>query len=323
MTPVNLYAVRELTKRYESSGVLANDSISLDIRQGENLGVFGPNGAGKTTFVRQIAGLLRPSSGSIGLLGQDVVRHPEVVSRYVSFFGQSTPILRNYRVSEVLISAGVLRGLSAARAKRQANALMERFDLCSIANQRLAKLSGGQVRLSTLLASFMGDPKGVVLDEPTNDLDPANRSKLWQFLEDLRARHGVTVILTSHNLAEAERYVDRAVFIDRGRLVALGTPGELKRAVANLVRLEIRVKEAHILATDPLLRVIPNSRSPKPGFWEITAAPDEAERLLGQVVSLLGLEAIDDFRLVTPTMDDVYIRLTSRQTEPTGAPYAS
>jgi len=323
MTPVNLYAVRELTKRYESSGVLANDSISLDIRQGENVGIFGPNGAGKTTFVRQITALLHPSSGSIELLGQDVVRHPELVPRYVSFFGQRTLILRNHRVSEVLISAGVLRGLSAARAKRQANALIEQFGFGSIANQRLAQLSGGQVRLSTLLAAFMGDPKAVVLDEPTNDLDPANRSKLWQFLENLRAKHGVTVIFTSHNLAEAERYVDRAAFINRGRLVALGTPGELKRAVANLVRLEIRVKEACIPTTEPLLRGIPNSTSRKPGFWEIAAPPEEAERLFGQVVSLVGLESIDDFRLVTPTMDDVYIRLTSSEAQPTGVPYAN
>lgn len=320
---MNLYVIRQLTKRYEQGGVLANDSISLDVHQGEILGIFGPNGAGKTTFVRQITALLRPTSGSIELLGQDVVHHPEVVPQYVSFFGQRTPILRNYKVAEVLICAGVLRGLLAARAKQQANALIERFDLGSIANQRLAKLSGGQVRLSTLLASFMGNPKGVVLDEPTNDLDPANRGKLWQLLEELQTKHDVTVIFTSHNLSEAERHVDRAAFIDHGRLVALGTPGELKRAVANLVRLEIRVKEAYILTTEPLLRVIPNSRSSKPGFWEITTAPEEAERLLGRVISLVGLEAIDDFRLVTPTMDDVYIRLTSGQTQPIGVPYAN
>lgn len=164
---MNLYVIRQLTKRYEPGGVLANDSISLDIRQGEILGIFGPNGAGKTTFVRQITALLRPTSGSIELLGQDIVRHPEVVPRHVSFFGQHTPILRNYKVAEVLIYSGVLRGLPVAQAKRQANALIEWFDLGPIANQRLARLSGGQVRLATLLAAFMGNPKGVVLDEPT------------------------------------------------------------------------------------------------------------------------------------------------------------
>lgn len=319
---MNLYVIRQLTKRYEPGGVLANDSISLDIRQGEILGIFGPNGAGKTTFVRQITALLRPTSGSIELLGQDIVRHPEVVPRHVSFFGQHTPILRNYKVAEVLIYSGVLRGLPVAQAKRQANALIEWFDLGPIANQRLARLSGGQVRLATLLAAFMGNPKGVVLDEPTNDLDPTNRNKLWQFLEELRAKYGVTVVLTSHNLSEAERCIDRAAFISSGRLVALGTPGELKRAVANLVRLEIRIKEAHISATEPLLNLVPNSRNRKPGFWEITATPEEAERLLGQVISLVGLEALDDFRLVTPTMDDVYILLTSRQVKPTGVLHA-
>ncbi|RIH84091.1 ABC transporter ATP-binding protein [Calidithermus roseus] len=318
---MNLYVIRELTKRYEARGVLANDAISLDIRQGEILGVFGPNGAGKTTFVRQITALLRPSSGRIELLGQDVVRHPAVVPRYVGFFGQRAPILRNYTVAEVLVYAGVLRGLPAARARRQAHALIDRFELGAIAGQRLAQLSGGQARLPTLLATFMGDPRGVVLDEPTNELDPANRSRLWQFLDELRAQHGVTVVLTSHNLAEAERYVERAAFIDRGRLVALGTPGELKRAVANLVRLEIRIREPFLASVEPRLRGLPGSRSPKPGFWELTATPEEADRLLGRVVALVGLEALDDFRLVTPSMDDVYLRLTSGAAGP-GVPHA-
>jgi ABC-type multidrug transport system ATPase subunit len=316
---LNLYVIRELTKRYRPRGVLANDAISLDIRQGEILGIFGPNGAGKTTLVRQITALLRPCSGQIELLGQDVVRHPAVVPQYVGFFGQRAPILRNYTVAEVLVYAGVLRGLSAARAKRQAQALMDRFELGAIAASRLSQLSGGQVRLPTLLATFMGHPRGVVLDEPTNELDPANRARLWQFLDELRAQHGLSVVLTSHNLAEAERYVERAAFIDRGRLVALGTPGELKRAVANLVRLEIRVKESFAASVEPRLQSLPGSRSPKPGFWELTATPEEADLLLGRVVALVGLEALDDFRLVTPSMDDVYVRLTSGTAGPGAA----
>ncbi len=121
---MNLYVIRQLTKRYEPGGVLANDSISLDIRQGEIVGIFGPNGAGKTTFVRQITALLRPSSGSIELLGQDIVRHPEVVPRYVSFFGQRTPILRNYKVAEVLD----LRGRTPGPPRRPGQATGQRAD---------------------------------------------------------------------------------------------------------------------------------------------------------------------------------------------------
>lgn len=170
---MNLYAIRELVKCYALQGVLANDAISLDIRQGKILGVFGPNGAGKTTFVRQITALLRPSSGRIELLGQDVVRHPEVVPRHVGFFGQRAPILRNYTVAEVLVYAGVLRGLPTARAKRQVDALDERVDLGAIAGQRLARLSGGQVRLPTLLATFMGNPRGwCSTSQPTSRTRP-------------------------------------------------------------------------------------------------------------------------------------------------------
>jgi len=172
---MNLYNIQDLTKRYGTQGVLANDAISLEVRQGEMLGVFGPNGAGKTTLVRQMTGLLRPTSGRIELLGQDVVRHPGAVPRHVSFYGQRAPILRNHTVAEVLVYAGVLRGLSVSKAHRQAQALLERFELLSIAKRRLAQLSGGQVRPPTLLSAFMGELRGVVLDEPTNELDPVNR----------------------------------------------------------------------------------------------------------------------------------------------------
>ncbi|WP_245969984.1 hypothetical protein [Calidithermus roseus] len=160
----------------------------------------------------------------------------------------------------------------------------------------------------------MGKLRGVVLDEPTNELDPANRGRLWQFLDELRAQHGVTVVLTSHNLAEAERYVERAAFIDRGRLVALGSPGEPKRAVANLVRLEVRVKEPYLLQAEARLMSLPGSRNPRPGFFELTAWPEEAQLLLSQVLGEVGMEALDDFRLVTPSMDDVYVLLTSKKT---------
>lgn len=308
-----LYHIHNLTKRYGTRGVLANDAISLDIRQGEVLGIFGPNGAGKTTLVRQITGLLRPTSGQIELLGQDVVRYPGAVPRYVSFYGQRAPILRNYTVVEVLVYAGVLRGLPVPKAHQQAQALLERFDLMPIARRRLAQLSGGQVRLPTLLSAFMGKLRGVVLDEPTNELDPANRQRLWQFLEELCCQ-GMTVVLTSHNLAEAERYVERVAFIDHGRLVALGTPGELKRRVAELVRLEVRVKEPYLLQAEARLLALPGSRNPKPGFFELTARPEEAQLLLSRVLGEVGMEALDDFRLVTPSMDDVYVFLTAKKT---------
>ncbi|WP_276959664.1 ABC transporter ATP-binding protein [Allomeiothermus silvanus] len=310
---MNLYVIRKLTKRYGARGVLANDAISLDIRQGEILGVFGPNGAGKTTLVRQITGLLRPTSGQIELLGHDVVRHPGAVPRHVSFYGQRAPILRNYTVAEVLVYAGVLRSLPVLKAHQQAQALLERFDLLPIAKRRLAQLSGGQVCLPTLLSAFMGKLRGVVLDEPTNELDPANRQRLWQFLEELRSQ-GVTVVLTSHNLAEAERYVERVAFINHGRLVALGTPGELKRTVSERVRLEVRVKEPYLLQAEARLRTLPDCRNPRPGFFELTSRPEEAQRLLSQVLGEVGMEALDDFRLVTPSMDDVYVLLTAQKT---------
>jgi ABC-type multidrug transport system ATPase subunit len=306
------YEVEQLTKRYRGQGQPANEDISLTIAQGEFFGVFGPNGAGKTTLVRQLTALLKPTAGSIRLFAHDVVRRPEVVPRSVGYYGQKVAALRQHTPEEVLVITGVLRGLATAEARRQAAALIARFDLGAVARRRLATLSGGEQRLAVLLATLVGAPPVLIFDEPTNELDPVRRRHFWEQLDTLNRERGTTVVLTTHNLVEAEQVVERVALIDRGRLVALATPGELKRRVADRVRLEVRLREPALARAEPGLAGLPGARRLRPGRWEIAAPQAEAAALLPRVVNLVGLDALDDFRLLTPTLEDVYVHFTGR-----------
>ncbi len=310
--PTAVYEVEHLTKRYRQGATPANDDISLSIPQGEFLGVFGPNGAGKTTLLRQLVGLLAPTSGSIRLFGQDVVRRPEAVPGYVGYYGQKVAALRNHTVREVLSITGILRGLPADEASRESARLIARFELGVFADRRLSTLSGGEQRLGVLLATFMGEPPVLVLDEPTNELDPVRRRTLWDYLQGLVSSRGATVLLATHNLSEAESVVERVALVDRGRLVALATPGELKRRVADRVRLDIRLRDACLERAEQGLEGLPGSRRLRPGRWAIVAPQERAAELLPEVLTAVGLEALDDFRLITPTLEDVYVHFTGR-----------
>lgn len=301
------YVVEDLCKVFMPAGVRANREISLCIRQGEIFGIFGPNGAGKTTLVRQLAGLLKPTSGRISLFGRDVVAQPGIVPHYVSYYGQKVMALRAHKVREVILHSAVLRGMPVCDARRQTAELIERFGLAAIADRIMHRLSGGQQRQTALLATLTGDRPLLILDEPTNELDPANRRLVWEYLTEINREHGTTILLVTHNVLEAEQVVERVAIIDRGAAVAVGTPGELKAQVDYTVRVEVRLKPGK---DGGALAALPGSVRLREGWYRITAAREQAQELLGLVAARTGLADLDDFRLVTPSLEDVYLRYT-------------
>lgn len=307
-----VYRVKQLTKIYGAQGPVANDNIDLEIAQGELFGIFGPNGAGKTTLVRQMAGLLKPTSGQIYLFEYDVIATPSVVPHYVGYYGQKVLALEAHKLHEVLYITGLLRGQSGVDAHRQRENLIARFELEGLADRLMSQLSGGERRLAALLATFMSYPPILILDEPTNELDPVRRRQVWEYLWELNRERGVTIILITHNLLEAENAVERVAIIDRGRLKALGTPGELKRQVADNVRLELRLRDGCGQDSEEFLAQLAGSVRIRPGRWQITVPKDRALSLLSVVLEELGLEVLDDFRLITPTLEDVYIGVTGK-----------
>ncbi|NYI07122.1 ABC transporter ATP-binding protein [Allostreptomyces psammosilenae] len=291
--------------------VRANDGIDLDIARGEVFGLLGPNGAGKSTLVRQLAGLLRPDAGAIDLLGHDLVRSPHLASRLIGYLGQESTALDELPVALAVETTARLRGLDRARARAERDAVIEELGLAPLADTPLRRLSGGQRRLACVAAALTGDRPVLILDEPTTGMDPVARRAVWAALGRRRAEQGTTVLLVTHNVLEAEFVLDRVAVVDRGRVIACDTPGGLKALVADDVRLEL------VWRDEPPedLPVVAGlaARATRVGRrWTLRMPAGEARELLGRITGGPALAALDDFRLTTPSLEDVYLALGGR-----------
>jgi ABC-2 type transport system ATP-binding protein len=209
--------------------IRALDRLDLEVRAGEFFGFLGPNGAGKTTTVHLLATLLRPSRGTAAVAGHDVVRDSLAVRRSIGLVFQETTLDRDLSVEENLRFAARLWNVPAPRARARIGALLEQFGLADRRRDPVRTLSGGMRRALDLARGILHEPRILFLDEPTAGLDPRARRALWDLVRALRAASGLTVFLTTHYVEEAEP-CDRVAVLDRGRLAALGSPAELKRA---------------------------------------------------------------------------------------------
>ncbi len=304
-----VYCLHDLTKIYKNGNVLANDHISLEITAGEIFGIFGPNGAGKTTLVRQMAGLIKPSSGSILLNGLDVVANPGLIPETVAYFSQAPWILWSLKVWETIYFTGIFRGLSRKVARQETDLLMTELGLYDIRDRLMERLSGGQSKLLGIAAALIGERPVLILDEPTNELDPMNRVKVWELLARLCREKHTTIILVTHNVLEAEQVVDRVIIVDRGKIMAAGTPGELKARVDDRVRIEITFKYGAPDEEVAVIRSFANARSLKAGKWQLCVPKQDAAAVYQQIISRIDIGFLDDFRLATTTLEDVYMRM--------------
>ena len=226
MVTAPVLEVEDVCKRYRRGGVVANDGIRLEVAEGEVLGLLGPNGAGKTTLVNQILGVLVPDSGSIRIDGHDVVARPALARRLCSYQPQATAPVEGLTPREAIELVGRIRGGATKEVARRASELLGALDL-SPAADRLVPLSGGMARLTGFCMAAVVPGRVVVLDEPTNDVDPLRRRILWSLVRGL-ADGGAAVLLVTHNVVESERGVDRLAIVARGRVLAEGTPAALK-----------------------------------------------------------------------------------------------
>ncbi|MBX6389720.1 MAG: ABC transporter ATP-binding protein [Frankia sp.] len=314
------YAVRGLTRRHRAPDrvVVANDRIDLDIPAGEVFGILGPNGAGKTTFVRQLMGLLRPDEGSIELFGHDVLARPDLPARFAAYLGQSDLALAELPVATAVETTGRMRGLSRAAAKAERDAVLDELGLAEAAGQPLGRLSGGQRRLACVAATLVGERPVLVLDEPTTGLDPRARRAVWAALQRRRDSAGVTVVLITHNVLEAETVLDRVAVLDAGRVIACDTPGRLKAMVDADVRLDLAWR-ADPPADDPTVRLLGRDAVVTGRRWTVRMPSERAREALAQLTTGPAFAALDDFSLATPSLEDVYLCLggTSRDLERT------
>jgi ABC-2 type transport system ATP-binding protein len=225
--------VEDLAKTY-ADATEAVRGVTLRVEAGECYGLLGPNGAGKSTTVGMLGTLVRPTAGRALVAGFDVADQPREVRRRIGFAMQDVGVDEFATARELLVLQGRLHGLFRAEARRRAGLLLAMVDLAEVADKRLGEFSGGMKRRVDLAAALMHLPPIVFLDEPTEGLDPRARAAIWDALDRLRGTLGVTVVLTTHYMDEADRLCDRIGIFDRGTVVAEGPPAALKAAVGSL-----------------------------------------------------------------------------------------
>ncbi len=309
--PVRTVAVSLEGLRRHRGDVLATDDVSLEVLAGEVFGLLGPNGAGKTTLVRQLVGVLRPEAGRVALLGQDVTADPRAASRLLAYLAQDEPALNELPVGLAVETTGRLRGLSRRDARAQTAHLLDELGLADVRERPLTKLSGGQRRLAQVAAALIADRPLLVLDEPTTGLDALARRAVWEVLRRRRTEAGVTVVLVTHNVLEAEQVLDRVAVLDRGRVIACDTPGRLKALVSHDVRLDLVWRDEPPVGEPAVAALL--ARSEVDGRrWSARLPAADAREALGRLTAGPALAALDDFTLATPTLEDVYLSLGGR-----------
>ncbi|WP_086667861.1 ATP-binding cassette domain-containing protein [Lentzea kentuckyensis] len=301
-----------LVKHYGETKAL--DGVDLEVPEGKVVGVLGPNGAGKTTAVRVLATLLRPDAGHATVHGHDVVKDPRAVRSLIGLTGQYASVDEDLSGTENLVLLARLLDFSRAGARAKAAALLEQFELTDAAGRAAKTYSGGMRRRLDLAASLVGNPSVLYLDEPTTGLDPHARNEVWAVVRKLVA-NGVTVLLTTQYLEEADQLADTITVFDHGRVVAEGRPDELKRRVGGQT-LQVRPTSARDI--DVVHRILGDLTGVRPTRDDDTGlltAPVNDPVLLSTLVRKLDEAGItaDELALRLPSLDEVFLALTGKR----------
>ena len=307
-----------LVKSYRNGEVKALNDLSLDVEEGTVLGILGPNGAGKTTTVRILATLLKPDSGIATVAGIDVGKHPEKVRELIGLSGQYAAVDETLTGWDNLVMFGRLYHLGRQQSINRANELLELFTLTQAARRPIKTYSGGMRRRLDLAASLIVKPKVLFLDEPTSGLDPRGRLDMWGVIQEF-VTGGVTLLLTTQHLEEADQLADEIAVIDRGTVIARGTSDALKRQVGG-ERLEITVESVDVEKTQEIVARVSGNPT------HVDARTVSAPVSTGSQALIQALRALDeskihplDIALKRPSLDDVFLALTGHVAEETFA----
>ena len=311
-------AVEGLKKTYKPKSrkgleVKALEGISFEVPRGEFFGLLGPNGAGKTTTIGILTTRVMPTGGVAGIEGIDVARDPVAVKRRIGVVPQVNNLDRSLTAKEILLFHAEYFGVPKHEREQHAQNLLARFELAERADEKITGFSGGMVQRLKIARALMHDPAILFLDEPTTGLDPQSRRMMWDLLTELN-RKGLTVLLTTHYMEEADQLCARTAIIDHGKLLALDSPAQLKRSVPGgyLVRLQVRgeVQQPFIAA----LQSLPGVVEVKPDHDHVRVYADHAEGLLASAMRVAGDQSvmITDAHVAEPSLENLFLHLTGR-----------
>jgi len=314
---------RNIKKYYKN--VHALDGVSIMVKKGKIFGLLGPNGAGKTTLVKAMTTLLKPDSGSLNIGGMDAISHPGDVRKIIGLAGQYASVDEVMTGRENIEMVGRLYHINAETVKKRTEDILKRFELTEAADRPVKTYSGGMRRRLDLGASLVGEPEILFLDEPTTGLDPRTRLELWKLIRQLND-DGVTILLTTQYLDEADELADYIALIDQGKLITEGTADELKSKLGDDV-IEITLTNAKdAKAALPIVEKSTHHEPLlKPNGKKITVKSTEGTKGLSHVIKHLDDAGIkpSEVSLHRPTLDDVFLELTGKPTsEGEGEPNA-
>lgn len=305
-----------LTKRFtvKKKAVEAVTDLTFEVARGELVAFLGPNGAGKSTSLRMLTTLIPPTSGTARVVGFDILRRPADVRARIGYVGQLTSGSFAQRVRDELLSQGTFYGMSKDASRGRADELIESLDLASFATRSVQQLSGGQKRRLDVALGLMHAPPLLFLDEPSTGLDPQSRANLWQHILDLRAQHGTTVFLTTHYLEEADRYAERVMVMDKGRVIADDTATRLKANLAGDVLTFGFATAEQAGRAVPVVQALTDREVRREGEASVSVTAPDGNALLPSAVRALDAAGlvVRQATGVPPTLDDVFLALTGR-----------
>lgn len=311
----SLIETEGLTKVFtvKKTPVHAVTDVSFTAARGELVAFLGPNGAGKSTTLRMLTTLIPPTSGRAKVVGHDIRTDAAGVRARIGYVGQLTSGSFSQRVRDELLSQGAFYGLSRRDSVQRADELIESLDLASFATRSVQQLSGGQKRRLDIALGLMHAPPLIFLDEPSTGLDPQSRANLWEHILDLRTQHGTTVFLTTHYLEEADRYAERVMVMDKGRIIADDDAASLKATLAGDVLTFGFADAAEAVSARAVVARL-TSAEVAVDDASISVAVQDGDRLLPVIVRELDAAGIVARRAtgVPPTLDDVFLALTGR-----------
>ena len=298
---MKIIEVKDLTKKYKEH--TAVDGISFDVEEGELYAFLGENGAGKSTTINMLTTVLQKTSGRAVIAGHELGKEDDEIRKVNGIVFQNSVLDKKLTVRENLITRGSYYGLSKKQVEQRLEPFSERFEMKDIWNRRYDKLSGGQRRRVDIMRALINEPKILFLDEPTTGLDPKSRRLVWDYINYLRKEHGLTIFLTTHYMEET-RDADRVLILDKGKIVTMGTPAELKTRYAHskLVWYTARSEKAEALITK-----ISNNSIYDADHYSIETDDNITEFIYEH------RDEIRDYEYIKGTMDDVFLTLTGKE----------